>query len=217
MLGVPVRRSLLVFAACALSVLTFACSSPKPTPTNSGALAVWGNMKPIVSVKEMMRDMIDPAADNIFNAVSTVVGPKGRIATEPKTEEDWDRIRFGAVTLIEGIYLLKIPRPFAPPGDENDSTGPNPSELSPTQILTKLEKDPVLWEAKIEAIRNVGLEVVDIVKHKQVDQLWDAGDNLERACEGCHELYWYPNQPRLMRELDRKLEELYGPRAKRVQ
>ena len=33
------------------------------------------------------------------------------------------------MTLAEGIYLLKIPRPFAPPGDENNSTGPEPSEL----------------------------------------------------------------------------------------
>ena len=29
---------------------------------------------------------------------------------------DWEKIRIGAVTLAEGVYLLKIPRPFAPPG-----------------------------------------------------------------------------------------------------
>jgi hypothetical protein len=217
MVSVPVSRSLVVFAVpCALCVLMFGCSSSKPASTETRSPEFWGDLKPIVSVKELMRDMIEPAAYNIFNSVSTVVGPKGRIARTPKTDEDWDRIRFGAVTLIEGIYLLKIPRPFTPPGDENDSEGPNPSELSPKQILAKLEKDPVLWNAKIEAIRNVGLEVLDIVKHKRVEELWDAGDNLEVACESCHEQYWYPNQPNLMRKLDRRLEELYGPRADRV-
>ena len=144
------------------------------------------------------------------------VGPKGRIAKVPKPAEDWDRIRFGAVTLVEGIHLLKIPRPFTPPGDENDSAGPNPSELSPSQILAKLQTDPVLWNAKIEALRNVGLEVLDIVKHKRTEELWDASDNLEVACESCHEQYWYPNQPELLKKLDRRLEELYGPRADRV-
>ena len=205
-------RSLVIFAApCALCVLMFACSSPNSTPAGGGASALWGDMKPIVSVKELMRDMIDPAADNIFGSVSTIIGPKGRIATVPTTDEDWDRIRFGAVTLLEGVYLLKVKRPMTPSGEENAA-----GELPPKEIFAKVEKDPVLWEAKIEAIRNVGLEVIDIVKHKRTDELWDAGDNLERACETCHELYWYPNQPGLMRQLDRKLEELYGPRAKRV-
>jgi len=37
----------------------------------------------------------------------------------PKTDEDWEKVRIGAVTLAEGVYLLKVPRPFAPPGDEN--------------------------------------------------------------------------------------------------
>jgi hypothetical protein len=114
------------------------------------------------------------------------------------------------------VYLLKIPRPFTPPGDENDSAGPNPSELSQSQILAKLQADPVLWNAKIEALRNVGLEALDIVKHKRTEELWDASDNLEIACESCHEQYWYPNQPELLKRLDRRLEELYGPRVPSV-
>jgi len=174
----------------------WACSPSKPG-TTSRPQELWGDLKPAVSVKELMRDLIDPASDRIFDSVSTVVGPKGRVAKVPKTEEEWDQVRVGAVTLAEGIYLLKIPRPFTPAGDENDSAGPNPSELSPKQILAKLQADPVLWNAKIEALRNVGLEVLDIVKNKRVDELWDASDNLEQACETCHVQFWYPNEPAL--------------------
>ena len=156
--------------AFALALCAAACSSPKPAATATKAPELWGDLKPAVSVKELMRDMLDPAADNIFDAVK-VVSTKGRtVETIPKTDEDWERIRIGAVTLAEGVYLLKIPRPFAPPGDENNSTGPNPPELSPAQIKAKLEADPVLWNAKIEALRNVGLEVLEIVKNKKVDE-----------------------------------------------
>ena len=83
-------------------------------------------MKPVVSVKELMRDMIDPASDYVFDAVGTSVSPKSFVEKEPTTDEDWDRIRIGGVMLAEGAYLLKVPRPFAPPGDENNSTGPDP-------------------------------------------------------------------------------------------
>ena len=110
--------------------------------------------------------------------------------------------------------ILKVPRPFAPPGDENNSSGPEPSELSPAQIKAKLETDPVLWNAKIEALRNVGLEVLEIVKKRNTAELWDAADNLDRACEACHLQYWYPGDPALLEKVDRQLEELYGRPSK---
>jgi hypothetical protein len=211
-IGIHTRQPRAIWAGLlALGALTSACSSSKPAPAPPPAVELWGDLKPVVSVKELMRDMIDPASDNIFDAVRSVVTNKGTVETEPKTDEDWDKIRIGAVTLAEGIYLLKVPRPFAPPGDENNSTGPEPEELSPAQIKAKLEADPVLWNAKIEALRNVGLEVLDIVKKKNVKELWDAGENLDQACESCHLIYWYPGDKALLKKLDRRLDDLYGP------
>jgi len=169
-----------------------------------------------VSLKELMRDMIDPASDFIFDAVGTIVTRNKRVERMPRTDADWDRVRIGAVTLAEGVYLLKIPRPFAPPGDENNSGGPEPYELSPAQIKAKLEADEVLWNAKIEALRNVGLEVIELVKRKDVDELWDAAENLDQACEACHLEYWYPGEKVLLKKLDSRLEELYGPRTGRT-
>jgi len=165
-------------------------------------------MKPIVSVKELMRDLIDPIADNIFDAVKTTTTTKGVEETMPRTDEDWDKIRVGAVAMAEAGYLLKVRRPFAPPGDLNNSTGPDASELAPDQIMAKVEKDPVEWNARIEALRNVGLQVLDIVKRKDVKELWDAGDNLDQACENCHRSYWYPREDNTFYEkLDRTLRE----------
>jgi hypothetical protein len=191
-----VRRATRVVLAGSVALLT-ACGGPPAVEapgTTAATPALWGEMKPVVSVKELMRDMLDPIADNIFNAVGTVVTDKGSVDTLPKTDEDWDKIRIGAVTLAEGAYLLKVPRPFAPPGDLNNSTGPNPVELSPDQIMAKVKKDPVEWNARIEALRNVALEVMDIVKKRDASQLWDAGEDLDIACESCHRSYWYPGE-----------------------
>jgi hypothetical protein len=162
-----------------------------------------------------MRYMIDPLADNIFDAVSTVVTNKGTVETVPRTDEDWEKVQIGAVTMVEGASLLEVPRSFAPPGDENNSTGPNAVELAPAQILAKLKRDPVEWNARIEALRNVGLEVLDIVKRKDVNELWDAGQNLDEACENCHRSYWYPGETKqFYQKLDRRLEEFIKPRGR---
>src|SRR5262245_38129760 len=103
-------------AACAglmvLSATIAGCSSPGPTPAPAKstdpppqvAAMLWGDLKPIVSVKELMKYMIDPIADNLFDAVGTTVTRKGTITVEPKTEQDWDKVRTGAVSLMEGIY-----------------------------------------------------------------------------------------------------------------
>jgi hypothetical protein len=171
------------------------CSKATPSVPKAGSntgLIGGDSMKPIVSVKELMQFMIDPIADNIFDAVWTDITPKGIIEHRPKTQEDWDNVNVGAVTLAEGIYLLKVPRPFTPPGDVNNSTGPNPPELSPKQIQALVDKDPVVWNAKIEALRNVALEVMEIVKKKDADELFAASEDLDAACEACHLEYWYP-------------------------
>ena len=209
--------NLSICVAGIVSLMALACSSSQATPNNTAnnnagtgehvgsavSAQLWGDMKPVVSVKELMRDLIDPLADNIFDAVSTVITEKGTIETAPKTEEDWNRIRVGAVAMAEGAYLLKVQRPFAPAGDLNDSVGPEAVELSPDQITAKVGKDPVEWNARIEALRNVGLQVLDIVKRKNVAELWDAAENLDIACEGCHRSYWYPGEtPEFYRKLD---------------
>ena len=121
-----------LFSACAglstLAVLLSGCSNaksstPPPSATPTPTQVLWGDMKPIVSVKELMRYMIDPASDNIFDAVKIVQTKTGTVEKVPKTEEDWEKLRIGAVTLAEGVYLLKVPRPFAPAGDVNAQQG----------------------------------------------------------------------------------------------
>src|SRR4029077_18328102 len=85
-------------------------------------------MKPVVSVKELMRFDIDPASDFIFDAVQYDATLKGARDIYPKTDEDWEKVKIGAVSLAENVYRLKIKRPWTPKGDVNNSTGPNPPE-----------------------------------------------------------------------------------------
>ena len=209
------RTSVIAAAGLLLSAIVVTQCSKPAAPPAPASQALLGDMKAIVSVKELMQYMLDPVADNIFDAVFTDIGPKGKIEHRPTTTDDWENVKTGAISLIEGVYLLKVPRPFAPAGDVNNSVGPDAPELSPTQIKAMVEKDPVTWNAKIEALRNVGLEVLEIVNRvgskpilfpnpfeethgpnigsqKDVDDLFQAAEDLDEACESCHLQYWYP-------------------------
>jgi len=204
--GRLIAAAAVLFAA---SLIWSQCSAPAPRSPSSAALL--GDMKAVVSVKELMADMIDPLADNIFDAVWWDSGPQGMEEHRPRTDEDWEKVSVGAVTLAEGIYLLKVPRPFAPAGDQNNSAGPNAPELSPAQIKAKLDQDPVLWNAKIEALRNVARAALEAVKRKDVDALFQAGADLDVACEECHLEYWYPGDREMVLR-ERKARVTFEPR-----
>src|SRR5215475_14006401 len=103
----PARLVVICALLVVMSSLISACSSASPedstrSPNPSHPPELWGDMKPIVSVKELMRDMIDPLADYVFDAVSTVVTQNGVVEKSPKTDADWDRVRMGGVSLAEG-------------------------------------------------------------------------------------------------------------------
>jgi cytochrome c556 len=202
-----------VLAAVLVCAGATACSSSRSSaPPPAQAAPAAPVMKPVVSVKEFMRFTIDPLADNIFDAVTWDINKKGVIETKPRNEEDWEKVKVGAVTLAEAIYLLKVPRPFAPDGDVNNSTGPNPPELSPTQIKAKVDKDPVLWDAKIEALRNAAKEVIEIADKKDVNALFEASADIDNACEACHLEYWYPGDRQAVDE-DAKQRARFDPSA----
>jgi hypothetical protein len=209
-----VARAVIAGAWLAASV---ACSSSKveaPAATPAPSVPAAPTMTPVVSVKELMRFDIDPAADFIFDAVQYDATTKGVSDIYPKTDEDWEKVKIGAVSLAENIYLLKVRRPWAPKGDVNNSTGPNPPELSPDQIQAKYDKDPVLWDAKIEALRNAAKEVMDIADKRNAKALFEASADVDMACEGCHLEYWYPGD-RAAVEDDARQRARFDPSARR--
>src|SRR5204863_5249225 len=95
-----------------------------------------------------------------------------------------------------------------------ETAGAEEVELTPAEMMAKVQKDPVEWNARIEALRNVGLQVLDIVKKKNTPELWDAAENLEAACENCHRSFWYPGETNeYYSRLDRRLREHSGTQS----
>ena len=172
------------------------------------------DVKAVVSIKELMESMIDPIADNVFDAVGTDASETGVVETKPVTDDDWAKVRQGAVTLAEGTNLLKMPRPVAPPGDKNKSAGPNAPELSPEQILAKIDGDRALWNRHANELRDEAVKVLEIVRKKDADALFDAGSRIDRACENCHLEYWYPGDKKAVLE-DEAKRATFGPAKKK--
>lgn len=147
-------------------------------------------MEPTATVEELMRSMIDPAADAVWDAVVIEATADGIVETRPETEGDWLRLRRHAVTLAEASNLLLIEgRRVAAPESRSDLPG---IDLHPDAIQELMAEDWAGWVETARGLRATSGVVLDAVEARDVDALLEAGTELDLACENCHALYWYP-------------------------
>ena len=142
------------------------------------------------TVEELMRTMIDPAADAVWDAVVVDATPEGVIEIVPESDGDWIRLRRHAVTLAESANLLLVEgRRIAAPTSRSELPG---IDLHPDAIQTLVDED---WETWVEVSQGLGATsqtVLDAIDARDVDALLNAGTELDLACEACHAIYWYP-------------------------
>jgi hypothetical protein len=183
------RPARLIAVSGLLLVAVFAlqlCSSPPAASPPAG------DVQAVVSIKELMENVVDPIADRVFDAVAVDVTEKGVVEHRPTTDEDWASVRQGAVTLAESSNLLKMPRAVAPAGEPARQNDPNGPELAPAEIQKHIDADRALWNRHADDLRSEGLKILEIVEARDTDKLFQAGSELDAVCENCHLEYWYP-------------------------
>ena len=146
--------------------------------------------RPTATVKDIMTSVIDPEADVLWNSVATIVTASGTEERAPKTDEDWATLRQSAIQLVEATNLLRVPgRLVARPGEKSE----NPNiELQPETIQKMIAEDPAGWSALVDRLHDAAVPALKAIEARNVKGLFDAGDQMEHACEACHQRYWYP-------------------------
>jgi plastocyanin len=146
--------------------------------------------RPTATVKDIMTSIVDPESDVLWNAVATIVSLTGTEEREPKTDEDWAAVRRSAVQLVEATNLLRIPgRLVAKHGEKSQ----NPRiELQPETIQKMIADDLATWTRLVDGLHDAAAPALTAIDAKSAKGLFDAGEHMERACESCHQQYWYP-------------------------
>jgi hypothetical protein len=140
------------------------------------------------SIKELMDAEVDPSADAIWESVYTRISTVGREDHEPRTPEEWQAVRRSTLTLIEATNLLVMEGRRIAPADAPRE----PGELS-TQALQKgLDANHDAFVGFAQALRQVALKTLDAVDAKNPQRVFDAGGEIDEACEACHVVFWYP-------------------------
>ena len=138
-----------VFLICA------SCSSPPPAPP----------MPPFettVSMKDLMLNVIDPAADTLWESVGTVITAEGTFEKAPATDDEWAGVRAGAIQLAEAGNLLMLP---------SRSGGSDE------------------WIAQARAMIEAGNRAIKTIDAKDKDALFTVGGDIYDVCTNCHKQF----------------------------
>jgi hypothetical protein len=170
------------------SVLITGCSAQPAAPAAPPAPPY----TPTATMKEIMQLIIDPAADDVWQAVMTVDSQQGTTETVPRSDEDWLKARRGALTLIEASNLLMTPgRKVGHPHDKSEVPG---VELEPAEMEANINQDLPEFHKAALRLHDAGMQALAAIDGKDAPRLFEVGETIEMACEHCHSRYWYPNE-----------------------
>jgi hypothetical protein len=146
-----VTKSIASLSLLVCSISVAACGGPPPPP-----------FKPVADTKLLMQSVIDPSADEIWDAVRTIITKDGTQEFRPRTNQEWDAVRNHAVALAEsGNLLMMVPR----------------------------AKDGGEWMKRSQELVDTGERAVRAAEAKNADQLFTIGGEIYEACSNCHQKY----------------------------
>jgi hypothetical protein len=180
------------FMLCLVTLLAVAACQKRETPPPAAAATAQPEYMPEATIKDLMVHVIDTAADAVWLSVTTTATEKGLIETRPQNDEEWARVRSGAILLAEAANLLMIPgRHVAQPHEKSEVPG---VELEPSEMEDLINKDRPAFYERAKALHDAAMLVLKAAEEKNPEKIFDLGENLDQACENCHRQYWYPNE-----------------------
>jgi hypothetical protein len=163
---------------CEQKVVPSAAPAPKLTAT----------------IQDLMAFEVDPSADDLWEAVATIVAPEGTTERQPHTDAEWREVRRYAITLSEAGNLLIMPgRRVAAPGKKLEDEGIE-GILTAAQVQAAIDTNPAVFRQFAESLQAVGEQMLTAIDARDAQGLVDAGESLDSVCEGCHMTFWYPGQ-----------------------
>ena len=173
-----------------------AAGADRPVPAQPAKISTAGGQVQLIgTIKDIMEGIVDPSSDLLWDSVATDITAAGVVEKRPQTDEEWAMVESAALMLAEAPNLLKMPgRKVARPGQKTQSEGPDAPELTAEQIYAKINSNRPLFIKYANGLQNTAKKALAAARARDVNGLFDVGEEIDTACENCHLEYWYPNE-----------------------
>ena len=131
-------------------------------PAAAAAAPAAATVKPVATVRQLMIGMVGPAAETVWNSVSTIVSVKGIEENQPRTDEEWEAVAASAAVLIESAAIL----------------------ASSDRAVDKGE-----WVKISTAMGESSKKALAAAQNKDPAGILAVGEEIYTSCTACHEQY----------------------------
>lgn len=114
------------------------------------------------NMKDLMLNVLDPAADGIWEAVGTVITAEGRFEKAPSTDDEWAGVRASALQLAESGNLLMLPSRSSGSAD---------------------------WIRESKALIAQSNRALKAIEARDKDALFTIGGDIYDVCTNCHKQF----------------------------
>jgi hypothetical protein len=121
---------------------------------------------PAESLRQLMKDKVDPASKVYFDAVRYISDESGSHDIVPRTDAEWEKVRQAAADLQDYGKLLQT---------DVYTEGRNPD-----------------WTKFSQALVDVGAQAEQAAKDKNVDKVFEISGTIYNVCSACHQVYPLP-------------------------
>jgi hypothetical protein len=181
-----------VLVAMGMAGTLGACA--KTEPPAAAPAATLSPVKLTAGIQDIMKDMIDPAADFLWESVSTTETAQGVEEKQPRSDEEWAEVRKHAIILAESANLLLLDgRHVAREGKQLEDHG-TPGNLTAAESDQAIAADRATFVGFGQALHDVGVQFLKAAEARSPQGIMDAGEVMDQVCEGCHLKFWYPGQ-----------------------
>jgi hypothetical protein len=136
-------------------LLTVSCTSTPAAPA----------MPPFqttANMKDLMLNVLDPAADGIWESVGTIMTQEGTFEKFPATDDEWAVVRMHAIQLAESGNLLMLP-----------SRSGGSAE----------------WIVQAKALIDASNHAIRTIDARDKDALFTVGGDIYDVCTNCHKQF----------------------------
>jgi hypothetical protein len=118
---------------------------------------------------DLMENVIDPAADGIWESVGTIITVEGTFEKFPATDDEWAGVRGSAIQLAESGNLLMLPSRSGGSAD---------------------------WNNFAKAMIDQSNRALKAIEAKDKDALFTIGGDIYDACTACHKQFIQTTAPK---------------------
>lgn len=127
----------------------------------------------VEAAQAYMEGVMEPTAETLWNSVGYIITEEGEQDLSPKNDEEWAEVVARAEALMNVAEELKTV-PFRWQDDD--------------------------WDQYAQGIKDVAEMNRQAALHQSIDEMYDAGEVLDKACEACHQHYEAMIPPELLIE-----------------